>query len=385
MSDDLEPRIREAFRRADLPEAPRQLANVLDTAGAAARLPSRGLRARAVPVLPLSAALLVLAIIGLAPRAASPGDAPSPLASATGLAADPSISPSTPRPTPGLPDGFYTATDDGLTLTARFNRTSVEPGGEILVEISVENARQSDVTIQVDGCGVGATMYALVRPPFDEPGRTWRGIAGELKSFVLANGLAPGGLPAADPWWVYAGHPRPCAAVGAMERVLGPGDSATTTLAWRAHLTEGIPAEPGSASFVVSVGHDPEGEPPSYPPDYEGPLGSWFKTWKQLSVEGTIDIVGDRAPVLSGGQAIDAILGDQRFANWLAEMPSSTWSGANLFLQGGGGGGIVPPGPSWNLDLFRESGVPRNWAIAFVDPFTGDVLGFHTCDVPCDR
>jgi hypothetical protein len=173
--------------------------------------------------------------------------------------------------------------------------------------------------------------------------------------------------------------------VGVMERVLGPGESMTATLVWRAELTAGVAAEPGSVPFVISLGHDPEGEPPSYPPDYEGPIGSWFKLWKQLSVEGTIDIVGDRAPILSGGQALDAILGNPRFIDWLAELPSSTWSGANLFLQSGGGGGIVPSGPSWDLDLYREAGVPRNWAIAFVDPFTGEVLGVHTCDIPCDR
>ena len=32
---------------------------------------------------------------------------------------------------------------------------------------------------------------------------------------------------------------------------------------------------------------------------------------------------------------------------------------------------IVPAGPTWEVDLFRENGVPRNWAIGFVDPTNG--------------
>jgi len=36
------------------------------------------------------------------------------------------------------------------------------------------------------------------------------------------------------------------------------------------------------------------------------------------------------------------------------------------------------------IELFRENGVPRNWAIAFVQPFTGD-LKLNFCNVPCDR
>jgi hypothetical protein len=47
--------------------------------------------------------------------------------------------------------------------------------------------------------------------------------------------------------------------------------------------------------------------------------------------------------------------------------------------------GIVPEAPSWEIDLFREIGVPRNWAIGFVDARTGDLVSVTYCDVPCDR
>ena len=91
-------------------------------------------------------------------------------------------------------------------------------------------------------------------------------------------------------------------------------------------------------------------------------------------------------PILSIGQAVDAMLGDQRFAVWLATMPARTWSGTNVFLSNNGKAeGIVPAGPSWEVDLFREVGVPRNWAIGFVQPFTGEVRKLTFCNAPCDR
>jgi len=45
---------------------------------------------------------------------------------------------------------------------------------------------------------------------------------------------------------------------------------------------------------------------------------------------------------------------------------------------------VVPAGPNWELDLFREQGVPRNFALAFVDPFTGAVK-VNFCEAPCSR
>lgn len=41
----------------------------------------------------------------------------------------------------------------------------------------------------------------------------------------------------------------------------------------------------------------------------------------------------------------------------------------------------MPAGPAWEIDLFRE---PRNWAIAFVQPYTGE-LSLNFCNVPCGR
>ncbi len=58
-------------------------------------------------------------------------------------------------------------------------------------------------------------------------------------------------------------------------------------------------------------------------------------------------MAGDAPKVVTAGQAIDALLSNQRFTNWLTEQPASTWSVANVWLQNPGKAqGIVPAGPS---------------------------------------
>jgi hypothetical protein len=138
--------------------------------------------------------------------------------------------------------------------------------------------------------------------------------------------------------------------------------------------------------FAVSVSYDRQNGPPSLAPDHEGPPPGWIPEYKQLEVTGTVQVVGD-APALAGpGEVIDSLLDDANFAEWLAEQPRSTWSGANLFLRSSAEAhGIVPEGPSWEVDLFREVGVPRHWALAFVDPFDASLRSLTYCDVPCDR
>jgi hypothetical protein len=94
-------------------------------------------------------------------------------------------------------------------------------------------------------------------------------------------------------------------------------------------------------------------------------------------------VVGQGRALKGAGEIIDSVLADPKFATWLAKGPSKTWSNANLFLSS-----PPPPiafpanGPTWQLELFRE---PRNWAIAFVDPFDASLISVTYCDIPCDR
>jgi hypothetical protein len=281
-------------------------------------------------------------------------------------------------------DGAPGASDDKLTVTVALGRAEVEPGASVTIAVTVHNGRSVPVVLSVDQCGAPATMYAVVPVPVGPSGRDWDGIAGDFKTYALTEGYREGGAPATAPGWVYA-TVRPCRERGS-ELTLAPGDTASSSMTWTAAIVDGVPAAPGQVPFKVTVGHDPTGAPPSNPPGHTGPLGSWFRTYAQLVVDGTIRIGGDAPNVLTAGQALDAMLADRRFSAWLSERPKGTWSGANVFLLNyGAAQGIVPAGPSWEIDLFRETGVPRNWAIGFVDPFTGTLRNLAFCNAPCNR
>lgn len=168
--------------------------------------------------------------------------------------------------------------------------------------------------------------------------------------------------------------------------MLAPDASVTNTFTWRAELLPGLPALPGTVPLTVGAGYDPQGEPPSSPPDYDGPGASWTRLHKALEVETSVEVVGGAASAIAPGPALDAILADRGFRKWLGARPAKTWGAVNLFLTGPGDQGAFGKIPaSWEIELFREIGVPRNWAIGFVDAATGKLVSVHYCDVPCDR
>jgi hypothetical protein len=137
--------------------------------------------------------------------------------------------------------------------------------------------------------------------------------------------------------------------------------------------------------FVVGASFELQNGPPSYPPDYDGPHGSWAAMYKGVAVTGVIAVDGSRPDVLGPGEAIDALLEDDMFRAWLDEQPSSTWSGINLFIEDNRNPqGIVPLGVTWEIDLFRERGVARHWAIAYINAINGDVRHVEYCNRPCD-
>ncbi len=108
--------------------------------------------------------------------------------------------------------------------------------------------------------------------------------------------------------------------------------------------------------------------------------------FEQVQVSGEVTVEPGDQRLKSPGQVIDALLADKAFSKWLAKEPKRTWSNTNLFLLSWPKHeGIIPKGPSWEIDLFREVGVPRQWAIAFVDPFDATVRSVTYCNVPCDR
>jgi hypothetical protein len=171
---------------------------------------------------------------------------------------------------------------------------------------------------------------------------------------------------------------------GQFEANLPPGQSVTSSVPWKAEIVAGVGALAGSVPFTVSAGYDRQNDPPSHPPGNLLP-GMWYPIYKQLVVRGALQVVG-KGPALSGpGEVIDAVLTNKKYAKWLGDQPRATWSNANLFLAAGRKDGFDPKVPSWELDLFVEMGVPRHFAIAFIDPFDASLLLVQYCDVPCHR
>jgi hypothetical protein len=278
------------------------------------------------------------------------------------------------------------AQDDGLTLDVEVADPTVTPGDDVRIRVVLRNARPDPVRYPA-GCEGPIRMSARVPLPLDPPGRSWNGVGGEFKTFTLEQGYGPGGMPATDPLTTTA-HDGICRS-DASQAELGPGGWLEVALDWPAELVPGVPALPGVIGFRVTFGHDPLPAPSPEPWSGTGapPLrGSWIAVYRELAVDGSLTVVGEAPRLVTAGEAIDVLLGDSRFATWLTRLPSTTWSNANLLLRSGGSGaGLVPDRPSWSIELFREIGVPRNWAMAYVDPFTGELLGLHFCDIPCDR
>lgn len=283
-----------------------------------------------------------------------------------------------PHLDPELGGGHAVVSKDGLTLAVELDRTDVAPGGEVVARVTLRNDRRQEVEYQSTGCRPVVWTVKL-RLPVAPEGRAWPGIAGEFKKYALTQGFGPGGVPALQP--VDTSPPFPPCQVEPGRTVLGPGAAREWRITWQAEIVAGVPALSGEAPFTISLSYDPDRQAAAAAGGM-GILPLRFQTWQQIGVDGTLRIVGDAPRPLSGGEAIDIVLADARFASWLAEQPPASWANANLFLQSWPKDeGIVPAGPSWNVELFRE---PRNWAIAFVQPHTGR-LELNFCNIPCDR
>lgn len=271
------------------------------------------------------------------------------------------------------------ASDDGVVLSVQLDRTSVEPGGKVAVEVSIRNGRSTPVVYSVT-CDSAAIMSTTMPLPLSPSGRSWTGVEADLKMDALGWGPLGDDSPNNQQTFTYGGS---CLGFEG-ERSLAAGHTITSTMVWSAEYVADVPALPGDVPFTVTFAHDRTNGPPTYPPGYKGPIGSWVQMYKQLSVTGHIQVVGTAPRLLTKGQAIDAALSDPRFSAWLHEEPESTWSVVNMGLGNFPATTVDPGGPNWELDLFRENGVARNFANASVDPTSG-VVKLYICDRPCSH
>jgi hypothetical protein len=109
------------------------------------------------------------------------------------------------------------------------------------------------------------------------------------------------------------------------------------------------------------------------------------RIYESLDVRGTLTIEGGDSDIVSAGEAVDALLSEHRFQNWLESQPSDTWSVANAYMTTVQLVEHATPSHVWSLELFREVGVPRDWAIGFVDARSGTLGSLEICDDPCRR
>jgi hypothetical protein len=375
VSDDLERRLGEALRGESLPDAPDTLHAALNRLVAAPVAPPTLVRRRVIPAalsaLPVVVVVVAALIVGGYTRI---GVSSSPEVNQPASSRQPATQ--SPLATSAA-RGDLVASDNGLSMSVTPADPEVEPGGSVTITVTIHNGRSVPVVLQTQTrCGSPALMSFLLPFPVDPAGRVWNGIAGEYKGFALGQAESSGEI-SLHPWYADA---NPCHQDHGWVLTLQPGEATKISLVWTAELVEGVPALPGDLDFTVRVGHDPTCSPP---PGFTcGPLGStggavtsWGWTFEDLKATGgMLRIVGDAPKVVTAGQAVDALLADHRFSAWLSEEPKSSWSVANVtLLNYGPAQGIVPAGPSWEVDLIREIGVTRNLAIGYVDPFTGEL------------
>jgi hypothetical protein len=279
---------------------------------------------------------------------------------------------------PSKPAAAFRVEQAGLRLTATFDRLEVEPGGNVGVQLTLQNDRSAGARFE-EPCDTGA-MTVEVPVPSEPIGRRWAGIAAAFKTYALEQSTgSPIESSVRTPMKTLA-RALPCHAAVDEQDPLIPmatyetipaGATYETVLTWTAELVRDLPAGPGDVPFSVQVQYDQEA------------AGRLVKA-ETIEVTGTITIApGGDAPAVTAGKAIDAVLDDTAFSAWLAKQPRKAWVNANLFLQPGAVGvAVLPEVPYWDVELFRE---PRNWAILYVDARSGAILSSLYCNIPCDR
>lgn len=270
-----------------------------------------------------------------------------------------------------------------LVLTASVDSDVVAPGDEISIQASVANTGDQPARVFAPQCGGAVAGVAAFELPVDPAGRTWTGVAQTFKDYVLAEGLGPGAVPAAAPLQVDLLR-EPCAG-GLTEITIGPGEVVESTLVAQASLVEDVPALEGPVPIMLTTAWLSNEEGGPSPEGSDGVPGGRTVLYSPLTLDLSVDLQGESEGLASLGEVVDAALADPEFMRWLDQRGPETWANANLFLiHVDETSGIVPAGSWWELDLFREVGVPRDSAIAFIDPKGATLRSVSYCEAPCD-
>jgi hypothetical protein len=256
-------------------------------------------------------------------------------------------------PSPGDPVSAV-ASRDGVQVVLTIDHTPATAGERVWARVTVDNGSSDVILYRGGGCDFPADVTVVVaekvRP---DAGRAWDGMAGQFKG-LLAPVSDPTDLAFFIPEAFVDRGPMGCTAdLGVNE--LQPGGHLELRAAWDGDIALVLaPAGPAvlTASFPMlgpkSAVVDPFGNP------------------NPIKAALVLDVVLGGITSISGATAVDAALGDPRFAAWVGDSVIDQWQGVDL--------GVTRD--AYTVTLERSDGGGVKAGRVRVDRRTGAVLSF---------
>ena len=245
------------------------------------------------------------------------------LLAACGGTASPSPVPGSPDPGSPEPQPIAVAHHDGVRVTLSLDGAPLLSGQRSWATVTVENLLPVAILWQGGGCDFVATITASLDPPVrPDPGRAWDGLAARFKE-LAGGGVDPLAVTAfMDERFVDKGQVACTADLRINE--LEPGGRLVMRAAWDGEAG-GVPV--GARRTTITA---------SFP--YMGPKAGgdpFAAELRPIESKLQVAVVDGGVHRVSPAQAIDAALGDARFAQWLASSDFATWQGVGIEVDGG--------------------------------------------------
>ena len=256
-------------------------------------------------------------------------------------------------PSPGDPVSAV-ASRDGVQVVLTVDHAPVTAGERVWARVTIDNGTSDVILYRGGGCDFPADITVVtaekVRP---DAGRAWEGMAGQFKGL-----LAPASDPTDQAFFIPEDFvdrgPIGCTAdLGVNELI--PGGHLELRAAWDGDVALVLaPAGPAllTASFPMlgpkRAVVDPFGNP--------NPVKATL----------AVDVVVGAITSVSGASAIDAALGDPRFAAWVGDSVIGQWQGVDLKVTR----------EVYTVTLERSDGGGVKAGRVRVDRRTGAVLSF---------
>ncbi len=337
---------------------------------------------------------ITLLVLGALVAAACSGRAPGAQQSTSGAAGGeptsvpgggaPTIGPA-PTEGPGGPPltaspGEVVATIDGVSITVRLDPNPARRGENLSVVATLRNDRGTVVDYAPANCAF-AGLRGTFPTPWHPTGRTWTGQEGWFKDFVLNHAYGPGGVAAWAPVMVDL-QAEPCDESAPAEALLQPGEERTADFS--SAVRDALDANPHAESmaFTITAQVDRQNDPPTIEPGFTGLPPRFFPIYTSIVAEGVLGIDGAATDLLTAGEAIDVLLGNEAFATWLNDQDPGACTAANLFLTDG-----PPPDyeyVAWLIQLMCEAGGRSYDGYGWVDAETGDIVRLEVCETECE-